>query len=170
MEAPMSTYTIISKQDTYVAWDRCGGYDGTYDGGFHQEWFTDRDAALAYWAEWMFKDKYIIPHEDNSYSYEHTLYIDGKSTSISYSNLQGDDAEYDRLNALEQEFFEDAAKLYQVKESEFLAKREAERLEKLRKEQEAKEAREREAALRKRESDLATLARLKEEYEGKKGS
>jgi hypothetical protein len=157
MEAPMSTYTISSKQDTYVAWDRCGGYDGTYDGGFHQEWFTDRDAALAYWAEWMFKDKYIIPHEDNSCSYEHTLYIDGKSTSISYRNLQGDDGEYDRLSA-------------QVKEVEFLAKREAERLEKLCKEQEAKEAREREAALRKRESDLATLARLKEEYEGKKGS
>jgi hypothetical protein len=168
MEPSMThTYTIISKQDTYVEWDRCGGYDGTHDGGFQQAWFTDRDMALDYLTDLQLKDKYVIPNEDNSYQYEHTLYIDGKSTSISWENLRDDNDEYERLYALEQEFQEDASKLFRTKEALFLAKQVEERLAKERKAQEAKEAQAREAALRKRESDLATLARLKEQYEGK---
>lgn len=160
----MTTYTIIARQETRVAWDRCSGYDGTYEGGFSMEWFTDRDEALKHWAERLFINKYTVKEEENTYEYELTLFIDGKSTSVSYHNLRNDDDEYDRLNRAEEDFRTDGDELFSVKEKEFLAKREAERLEKLRKEEEAAEARRVEAAEKKRRTDLETLARLQAEY------
>ena len=166
----MTIYTIIAKQETHVAWDRCSGYDGTYEGGFQMEWFNDRAKALEFWAERLFQNKYIVKEEENTYEYELTLFIDGKSTSVSYSNLRDDDEEYDRLNRLEEDFRSDGDELFAVKEKEFLARREAERLEKRRQEAEAQQARIAEAAARKRKQDLETLARLQAEYGNEKGS
>lgn len=165
----MTTYTIISYQPHDWWYDRCSGTAETYAGDFLQEWFTDRDEALAYWADRMMYDTFELPEKDNREPYEHYLYIDGKCARVSSQRMPDD--EYNELSHLESEFEDEARALYLVKKAE----REAKLLEeRLRKEEAAREAAAAAAAereLRKRESDLATLARLKEEYEGKrKGS
>lgn len=162
-----NTYTIISRQDTYTKYDRCSGFDGAFDGGFKQEWFNDYNEAINYYADLLVEDKHVIPNQDNPYAYEHTLYINGKSTSISWNQLNNNEQERSALTDIEEAFFRDADELYITKSHNYLINKENERLAKERKSREALELKKQADEEAKRESDLKTLARLKEQYEGK---
>lgn len=155
-------YTIISIQETYTHYSRCG-YEGTYDGSTKQKWFSDLNLAIEYLADLKIKDKYVIPESENPYSFEHTVYINGMSSNND-SDITLDDESWDALLKLENDFEYALDQKFEGMETKFLADRKAKLEEEARIHDEQWEKSVKEQAERQREADLETLARLQKQY------